>query len=90
MSLVSCRACGHQVDTSALACPECGATDPGRKISRQQRNLIVSLVEFVVVAVLLTWGGLYAWKFAVPMVKDILARPEATVRDTGPDVRNRE
>ena len=36
MPLVPCRACGHQVDTSALACPRCGATDPSRKISRQQ------------------------------------------------------
>ena len=39
MPLVPCRACGHQVDTSALACPRCGATDPAKKISRQRREL---------------------------------------------------
>ena len=77
MPLVPCRACGHQVDTSALACPECGATDPGHKLSRQQRNIIVSLVQFVIVAVLLGWGGWYAWNTTVPLVKEILARPQA-------------
>ena len=77
MPLVPCRACGHQVDTSALACPECGATDPGHKLSRQQRNIIVSLVQFVIVAVLLGWGGWYVWNATVPLVKEILARPQA-------------
>ena len=77
MPLVPCRACGHQVDTSALACPECGATDPGHKLSRQQRNIIVSLVQFVIVAVLLGWGGWYAWNTTVPLVTEILARPQA-------------
>lgn len=77
MSLVPCRACGHQVDTSALACPQCGATDPGHKISRQQRNAISSLAQFVLIAVLLAWGGWYAWNTVVPMAKEILARPQA-------------
>ncbi len=77
MPLVPCRACGHQVDTSALACPECGATDPGHKLSRQQRNIIVALVQFVIAAVLLGWGGWYAWNTTVPLVKEILARPQA-------------
>jgi hypothetical protein len=77
MPLVACRACGHQVDTSALACPGCGATDPGCKISRQRRDLIVSLVQFVIVIVLLGGGGWYAWKVSVPMVKDLLDRPQA-------------
>jgi hypothetical protein len=45
MSLVECRACGHQVDTSALACPGCGATDPGKSISRQQRNGRVLIIQ---------------------------------------------
>mgnify|MGYP006178364251 CR=1 FL=1 len=44
MPLVPCRACGHTVDTSAEACPGCGATDPGRKMSRQQHDLIVLLM----------------------------------------------
>jgi hypothetical protein len=77
MPLVPCRACGHQVDTSAIACPGCGATNPGHKISRQQRNLIVSLVQFAIVAILLGWGGWYVWKTTVPMIKEILARPQA-------------
>ncbi|GHU04366.1 hypothetical protein FACS1894158_04510 [Betaproteobacteria bacterium] len=76
MSLVPCRACGHEVDTSALACPQCGATDPGHKLSCQQRNLIVSLTQFVIVALLLVWGGLYLWRTTVPMVKEILGRPQ--------------
>jgi hypothetical protein len=76
MSLVPCRACGHEVDTSALACPQCGATDPGHKLSRQQRNLIVSLTQFVIVALLLVWGGLYLWRTTIPMVKEILGRSQ--------------
>ncbi|MDR2787024.1 MAG: hypothetical protein LBD06_01445 [Candidatus Accumulibacter sp.] len=77
MPLVPCRACGHQVDTSALACPGCGATDPGRKISRQQRDIVVSLVQFVIVVILLGWGGWYVWNATVPMIKEILVRPQA-------------
>jgi hypothetical protein len=77
MPLVPCRACGHQVDTSALACPGCGATNPGGKISRQQRDIIVSLIQLVIAAVLLGWGGWYIWNTAVPMIKDLLVRPQA-------------
>jgi hypothetical protein len=76
MPLVSCRACGHQVDTSALACPGCGATNPGRKFSSQQRNLVVSLVQFAIVAILLAWGGWFVWKSTVPLIKEILSRPQ--------------
>jgi hypothetical protein len=77
MSLVPCRACGHEVDTSALACPQCGATDPGHKFSRQQRNFVVTLVQLLVAAVLLGWGGWYVWTATVPLVKEILGRPQA-------------
>ena len=76
MSLVPCRACGHQVDTSALACPECGATNPGHKISLQQRNLISAAIQIVVFAILLAWSGIYAWRTFVPMVKEIIAKPQ--------------
>jgi hypothetical protein len=76
MSLVPCRACGHEVDTSALACPQCGATDPGHKLSRQQRNLIVSLIQLLIVVTLLICGGLYVWKTTVPVIKEILGRPQ--------------
>jgi len=77
MSLVPCRACGYQVDTSALACPKCGATDPGHRISRQQRNAISSLVQFVIIAALLAWGGWFAWNTIIPLAKDMLAKPQA-------------
>jgi hypothetical protein len=77
MPLVSCRACGHQVDTSALACPGCGATNPGRKLSSQQMNIVISLIQFAIVAILLIWGGLFAWKSVVPLVEEMLARPQA-------------
>jgi hypothetical protein len=53
MSLVPCRACGHKVDTSAEACPGCGATNPGRKLSRQKHDLIVLLIQMVLGAALL-------------------------------------
>lgn len=77
MSLVPCRACGYQVDTSALACPKCGATDPGHKLSRQQRNVISSLVQFMIIAALLAWGGWYAWNTIIPLAKEMLVKPQA-------------
>jgi len=39
MPLVPCRACEHQVDTSALACPQCGATDPAKAAPGTIRKL---------------------------------------------------
>lgn len=77
MSLVECRACGHQVDTSALACPGCGATDPASKISRQQRNGRILIVQLIVGLSLLGIGGWYVWSNVVPMVKQQLAKPAA-------------
>ena len=77
MPLVPCRACGYQVDTSALACPKCGATDPGHKISRQQRNVISTSVQMVVIAILLIWGGSHLWRTVVPMAKELLGKPQA-------------
>lgn len=76
MSLVPCRACGYQVDTSALACPKCGATDPGHKLSRQQRNAVSALVQSIIIIVLLAWGGWYIWDTVIPMTKEMLARPQ--------------
>lgn len=77
MSLTECRACGHQVDTSALACPGCGATDPASKISRQQRNGRILIVQLIVGLSLLGIGGWYVWSNVVPMVKQQLAKPAA-------------
>lgn len=75
MSLVSCRACDHQVDTSALACPGCGATDPARKISRQQHDIRKLIIQIAVGLSLLGLGGWYVWNGVIPMVKQQLARP---------------
>ncbi|WP_265947984.1 hypothetical protein [Dechloromonas sp. A34] len=75
MSLVPCRACGHQVDTSAMACPGCGATNPGRKMSRQQSDLIALLIQLVVGTALVVGIASWAWQTVGPMVKSQLAKP---------------
>ena len=75
MSLVPCRACGHQVDTSALACPGCGATDPAHKISRQQRNAISFFFQLVFWVIVLGVGGWFAWHAAIPWIKQYLVKP---------------
>jgi hypothetical protein len=77
MSLVPCRACGHQVDTSALACPRCGATDPAKKISRQQRDLRSSVIQLVFWLTVLGWGSWYVVTTAIPMAKQLLVKPQA-------------
>jgi hypothetical protein len=76
MPLVPCRACGHTVDTSALACPGCGATDPGHKLSRQQRDLIVLLIQLVVGTALVFAAGTWAWNTVGPIVKQQLSKPQ--------------
>ena len=75
MSLVPCRACGHTVDTSAEACPGCGATNPGRKMSRQQHDLIVLLIQLVIGAALVAAAGSWAWNAVGQIVKSQLAKP---------------
>lgn len=77
MSLVSCRACGHQVDTSALACPRCGATDPGSKISRQQRNAIYFAIQLIIWSAILGFGGWYVWHSLIPLAKQYIVKPVA-------------
>ncbi len=76
MSLVPCRACGHQVDTSALACPRCGATDPGKKISRQQRNARNFVIQTIFWLSLLGFGGWYITTTVIPLVKQYIVKPE--------------
>lgn len=78
MSLVPCRACEHLVDTSALACPQCGATDPGHSISRQQRDLRLLIAQVVLGAALLAGGAYLAWQTVVPLVKQMVAKPAAS------------
>ncbi|PKO88614.1 MAG: hypothetical protein CVU16_13595 [Betaproteobacteria bacterium HGW-Betaproteobacteria-10] len=75
MSLVACRACGHQVDTTAEACPGCGATNPGRKMSRQQHDLIILLIQLIVGIALVVGAGTMAWKMAGPIIKQQLSKP---------------
>ena len=76
MSLVPCRACGHQVDTSALACPGCGATDPGKKISRQTRNAIGFSLQLVFWLAVLGFGSWYTWKTLIPMARQYIVKPQ--------------
>lgn len=77
MPLVPCRACGHQVDTSALACPGCGATDPGRSISRQQRDLRILIVQIVLGLVIFVGVGSVVWKQVEPMVAQLTSKASA-------------
>lgn len=74
MSLVPCRACEYQVDTSALACPKCGATDPGRKISRQHRQAISFTVQLLIGVTLLFLGGRYVWLEFAPTIKAAITK----------------
>jgi hypothetical protein len=69
MPLVPCRACGHQVDTSALACPGCGATDPAKKMSRQQRQAISLTVQLTVGLLILVFGSWYLWHEFAPVIR---------------------
>ena len=85
MSLVTCRACGHMVDTSALACPGCGATDPANKISRQQRNAIHFLIQLTIILILLGWGGWYVWETVIPKARELIVKPQPA--ETAPPVR---
>ena len=75
MSLVPCRACAHQVDTSALACPRCGATDPAKKISRQQRNAIAFVFQLIFWLGVLGFGGWYVVHTVIPMAKQFVVKP---------------
>jgi RNA polymerase subunit RPABC4/transcription elongation factor Spt4 len=75
MSLIPCRACNHQVDTSAEACPGCGATNPGRKLSRQQHDLIVLIIQLALGTALLFVGGTVAWNAVGPIIKQQLNKP---------------
>ena len=74
MSLVPCRACEHQVDTAAMACPRCGATDPGRKISRQSRQAISFTIQLIVGVSLLVGGGMYLWREFAPIIKAAIVK----------------
>ena len=74
MPLVPCRACSYEVDTSAQACPKCGATDPGKKISRQQRQAITLSLQLLVSFTLLAVAGWYAWHEYLPLIKSLIVK----------------
>ena len=75
MSLVPCRACSHTVDTSAEACPGCGATNPGRKLSRQQHDLIVLLIQLIIGTALVVAAGSWGWNTVGAIIKQQMAKP---------------
>ena len=83
MPLVPCRACKHQVDTSAEACPRCGATDPARKISRQQREFRAFIVQTVLWIALLGSAGWYGWNVGIPMLRQMLNKPAVVEQTQG-------
>ena len=83
MSLVPCRACDHQVDTSALACPRCGATDPAKKISRQQRDMRNFVIQLVFWLTLLGFGGWYVVTSVIPLAKQYLGKPPTEQAQNG-------
>ena len=85
MSLVPCRACGYEVDTSALACPKCGATDPGWKFSRQRRNAVFVVLQLVFWLSLLGIGSWYVVHSLVPMARSYIAKPQ-TVSAPAPEL----
>ncbi len=74
MTLVPCRACEHKVDISALACPGCGATDPARKISRQQRDRRNFIVQTVVWSAILAFIVWFVWSTVIPWAKPYIVR----------------
>lgn len=76
MPLVHCRACGHQVDTSALACPGCGATDPAKKMSRQQRDALLFVIQLIFWLSVLGFGGWYVVHTVIPVAKQYLFKPQ--------------
>lgn len=76
MPLVPCRACGHSVDTSALACPRCGATDPAKKISRQQREVRTLLMQIVLGALFFAVAGSWLWREFSPVIKAAIVKPK--------------
>jgi hypothetical protein len=74
MPLIPCRACSHSVDISALACPRCGATDPARKISRQQRELRIFAIQAAVGTLIVGIVAWVAWHELIPVVRASLLK----------------
>jgi len=57
-----------------MACPRCGATDPGRKISRQSRQAISFTIQLIVGISLLVGGGMYLWREFAPIIKAAIVK----------------
>ena len=85
MALIPCRGCGHKVDRSALACPQCGATDPAWKISRQVRNMIISFVQYAIFFGAFAYGALYVRDSIIPKAREFLNRPHGVAEQNASD-----
>ena len=57
------------------ACPGCGATNPGRKMSRQQHDLIVLLIQLIIGTALVVAAGSWVWNTVGPIVKQQMSKP---------------
>lgn len=68
MALKPCRACKSEVDTSAISCPNCGATRPAHSLSLQTYNLIILSVQVVVGLIILYFIASAVWEKAEPFV----------------------
>ncbi len=68
MSLKQCRACKKEVDTSAISCPNCGATRPAHALSLQTYNLIILAVQIIVGLVVLYFVASAVWEKAEPYI----------------------
>ena len=77
MPLVPCRACSREVDTSALACPQCGATDPANRLSRQQRNVRIFFLQLLIWLALIGMSGWYIWHDLIPTIRQFIVKPQA-------------
>lgn len=66
MSLKPCRACQNEVDTSAISCPNCGATRPAHALSLQTYNLIILAIQIIVGLTILYFIASAVWQKAEP------------------------
>lgn len=70
MALVPCRECKTMISTSAASCPQCKATDPASKVSRQQKKLRTFIWFRIILPVaLITGSSLYFWYWVLPALR---------------------
>ncbi|MEY2632151.1 MAG: hypothetical protein RIR00_805 [Pseudomonadota bacterium] len=76
MALVPCRSCSHQVDTSAQACPGCGATNPGSRLSKQQSDFLWFVAQWLVGAFILYTLASWGWDTVRPYVRQFVVKQQ--------------